>query len=452
VNPIELTNRRVAILGAGREGLAAAKYLRALSPRMALTLISESAPESNIRTQLHEMDELLIRPLSQARLEQYEVLIRSPGISLYRPELLQARTAGVEFTTPSNLWFSAHQDAKTICVTGTKGKSTTSAMIAHTLRRCGFQVRLAGNIGLPLLDCDDRGVDWWVIELSSYQLADLEARPTVGVFLNLSAEHLDWHGSESVYRRDKLRLARLCKPDHLILNASDPALVDELSGFEAACWFNSDEGIRVSGSLLFNGSQVLPLSLARSLPGQHNLANAAAALTAAKFTGCDLDRAARSLSDFRGLPHRLQMIGECSGVRFCNDSISSTPVSAEAALRAFFGENITIIVGGLDRGLDWAPYMESFRRAALCAVIAIPDNGPRILDTMRAEQVKPKNGLHQASGLDEAIEWARRLTPEGGVVLLSPGAPSFPRFRDYRDRGRQFTRQCGFELDEWDVF
>lgn len=452
VNPTELIGRRIAILGAGREGLATAQYLRAITPLIELAIISESAPDDDTRGQIAELGELVIRHFSKANLEQYEVLIRSPGISIYRPELKEARSAGVEITTPSNLWFAAHPDANTICVTGTKGKSTTSAMIAHALSACGLQVRLAGNIGLPLLSCEDTGVEWWVIELSSYQLADLEATPTVGVLLNLSVEHLDWHGSIAAYRRDKLRLANLCKNRVLVLNAADPVLVDELSELQTACWFNSDLGIHVSGSQVCNGSQPLPVSLAQGLPGIHNLSNAAAALTAVKFAGCDLVGAALSLSTFRGLPHRLQLVGERSGIRFYNDSISSTPMATQAALRTFAGENITIIVGGLDRGLDWTPYMDTFRKSPPGAVIAIPDSGARILETMRAEGIKAERGLHLVSGLEEAVEMASRLTAANGLVLLSPGAPSFPRFRDYRDRGRQFTQFSGFELDEWDVF
>lgn len=452
VYPIELMSRRIAILGAGREGLAVAQYLRAITPQIELTIISESAPDDDTWGKIHGLGELVIRPFARANLEQYEVLIRSPGISIYRPELEKARSAGVEITTPSNLWFAAHPDANTICVTGTKGKSTTSAMIAHALRGCGLQVRLAGNIGLPLLSCENSGVEWWVIELSSYQLADLEATPKVGVLLNLSVEHLDWHGSAAAYRRDKLRLANLCKDGVLIVNAADPVLVDELSEFQTACWFNSDLGIHVSGSQVFNRSQPLPVSLAQGLPGAHNLSNAAAALTAVKFAGCDLVRAARSLSTFRGLPHRLQLVGERSGIRFYNDSISSTPMATQAALRAFAGKKITIIVGGLDRGLDWTPYMDTFRQIQLGAVIAIPDSGARILDTMQAEGIRAERGLHLVSGLEEAVDMASRLTAANGLVLLSPGAPSFPKFRDYRDRGRQFAQFSGFELDEWDVF
>ena len=147
--------------------------------------------------------------MSEAGLENFDILVRSPGISPYRKSMQRARAAGANLTSPSNLWFAAHPDQNTICVTGTKGKSTTSALLAHMLESCGFRVRLAGNIGLPLLACDDRDVDWWVIELSSYQLADLEADPDVSVILNLSSEHLDWHGNEQTYRQDKLRLAAL---------------------------------------------------------------------------------------------------------------------------------------------------------------------------------------------------------------------------------------------------
>ena len=154
-------------------------------------------------------DRVICGPLSRVALEGYDLLIRSPGISPYRQSLQHAKSAGVEITTPSNLWFAAHPQEKTICVTGTKGKSTTSTLIAHALQSCGHRVRLAGNIGLPLLSCEDRNVDWWVIELSSYQLTDLMAAPTVAVILNLTAEHLDWHGGEQAYRRDKLRLAEL---------------------------------------------------------------------------------------------------------------------------------------------------------------------------------------------------------------------------------------------------
>ena len=166
---------RVAILGTGREGRAAWRYLRSRYPSIQLTLIDENPPDAAVSDALTDRDRVLTGQLSQIGLENFDVLVRSPGISLYRSSLQSAIAAGVKVTSPSSLWFAAHRDQRTVCITGTKGKSTTSALLAHLLTACGHRVRLAGNIGKPLLECDDREVDWWVIELSSYQLADLEA-------------------------------------------------------------------------------------------------------------------------------------------------------------------------------------------------------------------------------------------------------------------------------------
>jgi UDP-N-acetylmuramoylalanine--D-glutamate ligase len=155
-------------------------------PHTELTILAESPAEIAFTQGLQACDTLLIEPLTASRLCTFEVLVRSPGISPYRKALQSAFAAGVLCTTPSSLWFAAHRDARTICVTGTKGKSTTAALLAHLLRLDGHTVSLAGNIGLPLLACDDQGIDWWVIELSSYQIADLEAGndSVILVFLN----------------------------------------------------------------------------------------------------------------------------------------------------------------------------------------------------------------------------------------------------------------------------
>jgi UDP-N-acetylmuramoylalanine--D-glutamate ligase len=448
VRKADLIGRKVGIIGLGREGQAAREYMRSVFPELELALICESPPERAFATQLGEKDRLITGPLSRARLERFDLLVRSPGISPYRPSVQAAIKAGVEITTPSNLWFATHPGEKTICVSGTKGKSTTCALIAHALRSCGYRVSLAGNIGRPLLSCNDKDVDWWVIELSSFQLTDLDARPAVAVMLNLSEDHLDWHGSERVYRRDKLRLVELAGDSPVIVNAADPVLVDALSACTDITWFNSAPGIHVEGSSILDGEKVLPLRVPKELPGPHNLANIAAALAVLKVIGADVLRAARGIDSFQSLPHRLQLVGERDGVRFVNDSIASSPVATAAALKAMSGRPVTLIIGGLDRGLDWTPYMRAFEAAMPQAVIAIPDNGPRIIKTLQRAGLHAEHGFHVAAGLAEAVELAGKVTVSGGVVLLSPGAPSFGQFTDYRDRGRQFARLCGFELEE----
>jgi UDP-N-acetylmuramoylalanine--D-glutamate ligase len=451
VRQADFAGRKVGILGLGREGQAALEYLRSVCPGLELALICESPPDKEAVAQLGDKDRLITGPLSQAQLERFDLLVRSPGISPYRRSIQAAMKAGVEITTPSSLWFASHSGEKTICITGTKGKSTTSALLAHALSTCGYRVRLAGNIGQPLLSCDDNDVDWWVIELSSFQLADLDAKPTVAVILNLSEDHLDWHVTEQIYRRDKLKLAELAGDSPVIANAADPVLAEALSGCTDITWFNSDSGIHVNGSSILDGEEELPLSVPRELPGVHNLANIAAALTVLKAIGADVIVAARGIASFQSLPHRLQLVGERDGVRFVNDSIASTPVATAAALEAMAGRPVTLIVGGLDRGLDWTPYMRGFESGMPQAVIAIPDNGPKIIKTLRKAGLQAVYGFHEVPDLGEAIELAEEITGAGGVVLLSPGAPSFPQFRDYRERGRHFARICGFELDERDI-
>jgi UDP-N-acetylmuramoylalanine--D-glutamate ligase len=452
MNLADAISGRVALLGIGREGRAAWRFLRSNFPAMRISLVAESAPDEEFRERLTDNDSLLLGPLAEAGLDRFDTLIRSPGISPYRSCLQQARKAGAAITSPSNLWFAAHPDQKTICVTGTKGKSTTSALLAHMLKACGYRVRLSGNIGLPLLDCDDREVDWWVVELSSYQLADLEANPTISVILNLTPEHLDWHGGERNYREDKLRLARLSGRQPLVANASDPVLAASLCGYRNAVWFNSDSGFRVAGNLLFDGETILQPGVPDGLPGAHNLSNIAAALTVLREIGANLSDAVGSITSFRSLSHRLQTVGEKAGVRYVNDSIASTPVATIAALEAFAGQRITLLVGGLDRGLDWTPYIARMKTLLPDAIIGMPDNGPQILREIRQTGINPERGIHEVSDLEEAVKLAGKLALPGGVVLLSPGAPSFPRYIDYRDRGRQFTLLSGFEFAEQDLF
>ena len=446
MNPAELTGRKVAILGAGREGMSVLRYLRNLDPSRALTLVDERIPAPEVREQMSSADELLVLSLDGTGLDDFDVLIRSPGISPYRRAVQSAIDAGAKVVSPSTLWFAAHPEARTICITGTKGKSTTSSLVAHVLKSCGLTVRLAGNIGRPLLDCDDRGVDWWVIELSSYQLADLEAKPDISALLNLSPEHLDWHGSEAVYFADKLRLAGLADDRTLVVNAADPVLTAAVAFREGTVWFNQPGAISARGRKLFSGDRELEAGDLPGLPGHHNLSNAAAALTIAQAVGVPLEDAVRSLHEYRALPHRLQLLGESGGVRFINDSISSTPVATAAALESLQGETVTLIVGGLDRGVDWSPYMIRFRQFPPVAVIGIPDSGERVIGDLAQHGIEPESGLHSARNLEDAIRLARSVTPVGGTVLLSPGSPSFPQFHDYRDRGRRFARICGFEL------
>jgi UDP-N-acetylmuramoylalanine--D-glutamate ligase len=441
----DLENLDVAILGAGSEGRAVWRAIRRLSETLPLTIYCEDPPEGVFARAFDaRADRVLVGPLEAAALARHDVLVRSPGFSPYRQELRAARRAGVKFTTPTGLWFNDHAQARTLCITGTKGKSTTAALTAHLLEAAGLRCQLAGNIGEPLLDCVGADPDWWVIELSSYQLADLRARPSIAVILNVSDAHLAWHGGPRAYRRDKLRIADLAGERPLVINFADEELRSRFADRSGVTWFNRADGYRVEGQALYRaGQQIAHLPLP-GLAGPHNLANLAAAMTAIELTGAQAPDLPGGLAGFAALPHRLQVLGERDGLLFVNDSLSTTPVATLAALRTFAGRAVTLLLGGEQSQVDWSLHGAAMRACPPDAIIALPDSGPRLAMALHAAGVQAGRGVHPAASLAEAVGLAKSLTPRGGVVLLSPGAPSFPHFRSFADRGEQFACLAGF--------
>lgn len=447
----DLATMRIAILGLGREGQAVYRQLRKRYPGKPLGLFAESPADDRFISSLDTtLDSYHSGPLSVSALKRFDVLVRSAGISPYRTELQQLKSLGIRFTSASSLWFAENPGAATICITGTKGKSTTAALTAHLLEYAGLQVCLSGNIGKPMLDCGDNSVNWWVIELSSYQIADLEAAPDYAMILNLSDEHIDWHSSARRYRADKLRLARLVGGKGLIANAADPLLVENLAEYGDVSWFN--DGSRWSAApdrVIFgpegSGTTVREVSGPASLPGEHNMHNLAAALTVLDELEVEIPDLDRALAAFTGLPHRLQILGTKDGVRYVDDSISTTPVSVAAALETIGTDGVILLLGGLDRGLDWEEFAQGLVGQPPFAIITMPDNGGKVLACLEAAGVEPAAGLHAVDGLSDAVRLAQFLVPENGCILLSPGAPSFPHFLDFEDRGNQFAALAGIE-------
>jgi UDP-N-acetylmuramoylalanine--D-glutamate ligase len=430
----------IGIWGAGREGLAA---LRALGPH-ARVLVHSDAPDDPGLAAARAAGAAVTAagPEAWRELLHCEVVIRSPGLSIYRPELADLRVAGVTITTGTNLWFSEHAGASTIAVTGTKGKSTTSALIDHLLGAAGEPTILAGNVGRPLLDHlgDGTPETVWVLELSSFQIADLDHAPGTGVLLNLFDEHLDWHGSAPRYHADKLRLFDLEPACAAVLCGADPGVRALAHPAGPTRWFGTEETLHVRGGEIWDGARPLPLPDPLPLTGAHNLLNLCAALEVVRERGHDIERLAlEALPSFRPLPHRLQLVGERDGVRFVNDSISTTPQSAIAALSAFAGVPVALIAGGYDRGQDYAALAAAVHEhRALRAVVVLPATGPRIIEELR-RVVAAGPALHEAADLEAALPLAARAVAGGGVVLLSPAAPSFGAYRSFEERGEHFA-------------
>jgi UDP-N-acetylmuramoylalanine--D-glutamate ligase len=435
----DLRGRRVAVWGFGREGRAAIHALRQRCSDQPLSLFCSASEVDAARAFDAALDVVAGEP-DAATLGQFDIVVKSPGISAYKTALLAAQTQGTQFTSGTALWFGENPDARVIAVTGTKGKSTTSALIAHLARSLNVRTALAGNIGLPLLELLGQHADLWVIELSSFQTG--EAGPVeLGVITSLYEEHLDWHGSREQYVVDKLRLADVSR--NLLVSALQPPLLERTRDFPQRMLFGQPGGWHVADGFICRGARkVFPVERLAA-PGLHNALNACAALAALAAVGMDALSAAPALATFRPLPHRLQPLGEQGGWHWVNDSISTTPLATLAALESLHDRMVTVLVGGHDRGLDWTPFVEAMRNAPAHAIVCMGSNGARIETALRTAGVACPVVL--VSDLANAVEAAKARTPGHGVILLSPGAPSFDQFKDYAERGRQFTALAGFD-------
>ncbi len=445
-----LEGRRVALWGFGREGRAALAAIRRRLPDQPLTLFC-AATEADEAVALS--DPLLsVAPMPDAAgLSAFDVVIKSPGISPYRAPADAARAAGVEITSGTALWFGERLPGLKACITGTKGKSTTTALVAHLLRSRGLLVGLGGNIGLPLLALLDPPLlpAVWAIELSSYQTGDAVA-PDVAVVLNLYPEHLDWHGSEARYLEDKLALVTTAAPRATLLNWRDARLRALGESLPGTSWFGREDGWHVRDARVFRGDSEVVGQLPPVLPGAHNALNLCAALATVEALGFDAAPLVGSVPRYRPLPHRLQWLGRRDGVDYIDDSIATTPHASLAALDCLAGRRVAIIVGGFERGIDWAAFAERCRVAAPAAVICTGQNGPRI-HAQLAGCGLPDGALQRADDFAAAVAAAQVAAGADGVVLLSPGAPSFPDFRDYAERGRRFAELAGFDAERSSV-
>ncbi|KAF1711159.1 UDP-N-acetylmuramoyl-L-alanine--D-glutamate ligase [Pseudoxanthomonas kalamensis DSM 18571] len=451
----QLDGRKLALWGWGREGRAAYRALRTRLPELPLTLFCAADEVAAAQAALGD-------PLLQVdtapdgeRLGAFDVVIKSPGISPYRPEAQTAAARGTRFVGGTELWFAEQAGtdgvaAGTVCVTGTKGKSTTTALLAHLLRTGGRRTALAGNIGLPLLELLDPqpAPRYWAIELSSYQTGDVAAsgvRPQVAVMLNLFPEHLDWHGSEARYIEDKLALVTRARPQHAVLNAADSRLAALQLPDSRVHWFNREDGWHLRDDDLYHADRLVMDTRSIPLPGRHNRGNLCAVLAAIEALGLDAAALAPVAQGFQPLPHRLQTLGQRDGITWVNDSISTTPHASLAALECFRGQRVALLVGGHDRGLDWSDFASRMTEAAPAAIVTLGENGPRIHELLAPLAAAGRFHLGAAGDLEQAVAVARDLLAGPGLLLLSPGAPSFGAYRDYVARGCHFAILGGFD-------
>lgn len=468
ISPAELSPAelgRVALWGWGREGKAAHACLRsgrapfadfATQPLTLFCRESEVADAQALGDPLLQVE----TDASGERLAAFDTVIKSPGISPYREPVAFARARGTRFIGGTALWFATHPQARSLCVTGTKGKSTSSALLAQLLRAAGRRTALAGNIGLPLLELMEADAQDWVIELSSYQTPDVATsgvRPLLALITNIFPEHLDWHGSQLQYVTDKLSLLQQARPRIAVLNAEDPTLVAAAAQLRGASadedgdsqlvWFNTESGWHQRDGVIHRGDVPLLDTAELPLPGRHNRGNLCGVLAALEALGMDAVGLAPRARDFVPLPNRLQRLGVRDGIEVVNDSISTTPHASLAALEVFAGKRIALLVGGHDRGLDWQDFADAMQQRPPHCIVTMGANGERIHALLQPLGRAGRLRLHAAADLPEAVRLGLAALDGQGVLLLSPGAPSFGAYRDYVERGRHFAQLNGFPPD-----
>lgn len=435
------TATRVAVHGLGREGRSVVSHVRNSNPDSAIVVLDDAEPGEVDRAFAQRMgaDVVTGAAAAAAAVVDADLVVRSPGVPLSHPAQQAARAAGIPVTTALNLFFATHRPDNVIAVTATKGKSTTASLLAHLLTAAGRSVALAGNVGLSVLDLDvlPGDIHHVVLELSSYQLADLRGRVDVGAWLNLHRDHHAWHGGAEAYARDKGRIVEVS--ERLVANAADPQVMARAGDHPDLTTFDATTDPMVVGTQRLP-ARVVADGVARSpLVGTHNTANLAAVLTIGTLLDADLDAMLAGTASFTPLPHRLQIVHD-DGRLWVDDSIATIPEAAVAALDAFPDLPVTLLAGGFDRDQDHAPLIARLAARsggnAPVAVIALPDTGHRLADELQAN---PQVEVTRVFDLAEAVVTADAMTTRPGVVLLSPAAASFNQFTSFEDRGHQFA-------------
>jgi UDP-N-acetylmuramoylalanine--D-glutamate ligase len=396
----ELLGKKVVLVGYGVEGRATETFLKKHLPGVSIG-VADKAQDAHYLENLSE----------------YDIAIKSPGIP--------GHLIPIPYTTATNLFFGEVQ-GKVIGVTGTKGKSTTTSLIYHILKQAGLPAHIAGNIGVPMLELLEHhnSPDYiFVLELSSYMLADIDASPDISVVVSLYPDHLDYHGTLEKYYEAKHRIiAHTSTDDIFVYNPAFPEL--EQWAQSAHC--------RTRSYIHKIPAEVNTIPLL----GEHNRDNIRAALTVTYEFGIDINTIATAIASFQPLRHRLQKVGTFQEITFYDDAISTTPESTIQALHAV--PNIgALMLGGLDRGYDFTPLITELQQLTIPVLIFFPDSGAKILGMLK-DAGKTAEHILETSNMEDAVRFVYQYCPKGSACLLSSASPSYSLWKNFEEKGDQF--------------
>ena len=445
----EVLGQSVLILGYGKEGQSAHRYLSRNHPSKKVGIADQRHIESvvNSPAKLYTGEEYL------QSIRQYNVIIRSPGVPLQLPALQEYLKAGKKVTSATNIFFS-ECPGTIIGITGTKGKSTTTSLIFDILRKEYPDVRLVGNIGRPALDYPPKSnkKTIFVTELSCHQLEDAHYSPHIAVLLAIFPEHLDRYKDFSQYIGAKEKILEhqtnndivVFNPFHQIVNQLVSRHLAQKRRFslrstdQTSCFLDQQKIFTRK-----KNGQLQPILNKDEIPllGEGNIENVLAAISVGALLGASLEKIRRGIIEFKSLEHRIEFVGEYHGIRFYDDSIATIPEATIHALRALGDDVETLIVGGHERNLDFSRLGKFLGKSQLKTLILFPSTGKKIWQALCMASPKEKQPQkYEISSMKRAVKIAYQRTSPGKICLLSPASASFGLFRDYQARGNLFKK------------
>lgn len=439
-----LRNKKIIILGFGKEGQSTYRFIRKNLPKQKIYISDVSNKNEKLILDDDNVETIFGENYLEG-LEKYDIIMKSPGISFAGMDISKYKE---KIKSQLELLLEYVKVKYTIGITGSKGKSTTSSLIYQVLKEQNKECLLLGNIGVPVFDCIEDMTEETVVvlEMSSHQLEFMKVSPDISILLNIYEEHLDHYNSLQEYSEAKMNIGRYQKENDYFLYNSDNELIQEcLTRFENKthnkCLISyngnvnkeKNTNIYIEDDYIYVGNKkIYNINEKRNLVGTHNLNNIMFVIGVCVLLNLDIKIAISTINNFKGLPHRIEFVGRYNDIIFYNDSIATIPEAAMNSIKALKNVN-TLIFGGMDRGINYNEFIEFLNTGIVEHLICMPDTGYKI-----ADKLDNKLHIYRTESLEEAVRIAKEVTKKDMICLLSPAAASYGFFKNFVEKGEKY--------------
>lgn len=427
-------DKKIAILGFGKEGKSTYNFLRKHLPSQNLTILdgNKKLLENNEYLNNDKNINLILGKNYLDNLTEYDYIIKSPGVKIPDETFNKIEN---NITSQIGIALELYRD-NIIGITGTKGKSTTSSLLYQVLKDQNIDCLLLGNVGNPILDYIDKikKDTKLVIEMSSYQLETVKYSPHIGIILNLYEDHLNYHGTLKEYHNSKLNIFKYQTREDIALYTSSNENINNyiLTNNYISKTIDINKEFNIKNDDIYYGNiKIYNKNTERLLVGDHNLTNILFVIKVAIILNLDINQAIKTIDAFKPLEHRMEYVGEFNGIKYYNDTIATIPEATISCLKALKTID-TIIFGGMDRGINYDPLINYFNESNIENFICMPETGYKL-----ASRIK-KGNIYKVETLDEAVSVAKKVTKI--ACLLSPAAPSYNAFKNFEEKGNYYKK------------